>query len=376
MLEIITPVQWILLTALAISVLVLLYYYYGVFGKFAFYKPQPSPKTKEEPVSIIIAARNEYENLQKYLVPILEQDYPEFEVIVVNDCSWDSSQAWLEELQKSYPRLRVSQLIEQEKYPTAKKFALTIGIKAAKYEQLLFTDADCEPASNQWLRLMQSRFTQGKEIVLGFSPYRKKKGFLNRFIRFETLITAQFYFSMALMRNPFMGVGRNLAYRKDVFFRHKGFASHQHIFSGDDDLFVNEAATPGNVAIEIDPASFVYTDAKNTFGSWSSQKVRHLSAGKYYKPKHQVLLGVYYSALSLFYPLAAAILILNIFLWPVVVGMFGVKFISQTIVFYLSGKKLKSQQLAFGIILLDLVYVFYMFVFGTKGFFTTKRKHW
>lgn len=376
MLEIITPIQWILLAALGISVLALLYYYYGVFGKFAFYKPQPSHKRTEEPVSIIIAARNEYENLQRYLVPILEQDYPEFEVIVVNDCSWDSSQAWLEELQKSYPRLRVSQLIEQEKYPTGKKFAITIGIKAARYEQLLFTDADCEPASNQWLRLMQSRFTPGKEIVLGFSPYRKTKGFLNRFIRFETLTTAQFYFSMALMRNPLMGVGRNLAYRRDVFFRHKGFASHQHILSGDDDLFVNEAATPGNVAIEIDPASFVYTEAKKTFSSWSSQKVRHLSVGKYYKPKHKLFLGGYYSALSLFYPLLAALLILNIYLWPVVVTMFGIKFISQTIVFYLSGKKLKSQQVAFGILLLDLVFVFYMFIYGTQGFFTRKRKHW
>lgn len=376
MLELITPLSWIFLSALGISTLLLLYYYFIVFGKFAFFKPQPAQNHKTEPVSVIIAARNELENLQKNLMSILEQDYPDFEVVVVNDCSWDGSQAWLEELQKTQPRLKVSQLIEQEKYPTGKKFAVTIGIKAAKHDLLLFTDADCEPASNQWIRNMQSRFTPGKEIVLGFSPYLKRKGFLNQFIRFETLITAQFYFAMALRNNPFMGVGRNLAYRKDLFFKHKGFASHQHIMSGDDDLFVNEAATSTNVAIEVDPSSFVNTDAKSTFSTWSRQKSRHMTTGKYYKPKHKRVLGTYYFAIMLFYAFLATSLIFNIHSWPIVVGIFAVKYISQSIVFYLSGKKFKYQSLVFNLLILDVVYLFYMIIYGTKGLFTKNRKQW
>jgi cellulose synthase/poly-beta-1,6-N-acetylglucosamine synthase-like glycosyltransferase len=376
MLELISPLNWVLLAALGLVTLVLLIYYFGVFGKLAFYKAPTSYQNHHEPVSIIIAARNELENLQRHLIPILEQDYPEFEVVVVNDCSWDGSQAWLEELQKSYPRLKVSQLIEQEKYPTGKKFALTIGIKAAKYDQLLFTDADCEPTSNQWLRLMQSKFTNGKAIVLGFSPYRKQKGFLNRFIRFETLVTAQFYLSMALSGKAFMGVGRNLAYRKELFFKHKGFASHQHIMSGDDDLFVNEAATSTNVAIQIDPAAFVYTEAKKTMSAWSNQKSRHMSTGKYYKPAHKRMLGAYYAAMMLFYAAIIINLVINPFTWPIVVGIFGIKFISQTIVFYSSGKRLKCQSLAYSLILLDLIYVFYLLIYGTKGYFTKNRKHW
>lgn len=376
MIEQLFLMSWILIGALGLVALMLLVYYFGVFGKLAFYKPQPNYRNNTEPVSIIIAARNEMDNLERNLIPILEQDYPDFEVVVVNDCSWDGSQAWLEELQKTQPRLKVSQLIEQEKYPTGKKFALTIGIKAAKYDQLLFTDADCEPTSNQWLRLMQSQFTPGKDIVLGFSPYRKQPGFLNRFIRFETLITAQFYLSMALMGKPFMGVGRNLAYRKELFFKHKGFASHQHIMSGDDDLFVNEAATSTNTAIQIDPAAFVFTDAKKTFSSWSNQKSRHMSTGKYYKTSHKRMLGAYYAAMMLFYALVAANLLVNIYAWPFVVGIFAVKFISQTIVFYLSGKKLKYQSIAYGLLLLDFVYVFYLLVYGTKGYFTKNRKQW
>ena len=376
MIEFITPYNWILLSALGISTTVLLYYYFAVFGKFAFFKPQPATNNRLEPVSVIIAARNEFDNLQKNLLTILEQDYPDFEVVVVNDCSWDGSQAWLEELQKSQPRLKISQIIEQEKYPTGKKFAVTMGIKAAKYDLLLFTDADCEPASDQWIRNMQSRFTPGKDIVLGFSPYRKTKGFLNQFIRFETLITAQFYFSMALRNNPFMGVGRNLAYRKDLFFKHKGFASHQHIMSGDDDLFINQAATTTNVAIEIDSASFVNTDAKTTFDSWSNQKSRHMTTGKYYKTEHKRVLGTYYSAIILYYTFVATNLIVNIYTWPIVVGIFAVKYISQSVVFYFSGKKLKYQSLVFNLLVLDIVYLLYMIIYGTKGLFSKNRKQW
>jgi glycosyltransferase involved in cell wall biosynthesis len=376
MIEFITPYSWILLSALGISTTVLLYYYFAVFGKFAFFKPQPATNNRLEPVSVIIAARNEFDNLQKNLLTILEQDYPDFEVVVVNDCSWDGSQAWLEELQKSQPRLKISQIIEQEKYPTGKKFAVTMGIKAAKYDLLLFTDADCEPASDQWIRNMQSRFTPGKDIVLGFSPYRKTKGFLNQFIRFETLITAQFYFSMALRNNPFMGVGRNLAYRKDLFFKHKGFASHQHIMSGDDDLFINQAATTTNVAIEIDSASFVNTEAKTTFDSWSNQKSRHMTTGKYYKTEHKRVLGTYYSAIIFYYAFVATNLIVNIYTWPIVVGIFAVKYISQSVVFYFSGKKLKYQSLVFNLLVLDIVYLLYMVVYGTKGLFSKNRKQW
>lgn len=376
MLSFITPLDWLLLSLLTISALVLLYYYFGVFGKLAFYKPNNSNKISYDPVSIVIAARNEYENLQKYLPSILNQDYPEFEVIVVNDCSWDESQAWLEELQKTEPRLKVSQLIEQEKYPTGKKFALTIGIKAAKHELLLLTDADCQPTTNQWLKNMQSRFTNGIDIVLGFSPYEKRKGLLNLFIRFETLITAQFYLGMALLKIPFMGVGRNLAYRKELFFKNKGFASHQHILCGDDDLFVNQVATNTNVAIQIEPTTFVYTQPKTTFDSWGHQKVRHMSTGKLHKPKHKMMLGIYYASLMLFYTTLATTLIINLNTWPIVVAIFGFKFIWQSITFYWCGKKLACADVAYFVLLLDVLYLFFLLTLGLRGFFTKKLKQW
>lgn len=376
MLEAISINGFILLGALVVILLVQLYYHFVVLGKFAFYKQQPSVKSKQEPVSIIIAARNESENLQKYLPAILNQDYPEFEVVVVNHCSWDNSQQYLEELQQQYKHLKVSQLIEQEKYPTGKKFALTIGIKAAKYDQLVFTDADCEPASNQWLALMESRFSKNTEIVLGHSPFYKKGGLLNLYDRFQTMVTAVFYFSFALAGNAFMGVGRNLAYRKELFFRNKGFAGHQHIMSGDDDLFINEAATPYNVAIEYSPESYTWSEAKPTFEAWSRQKSRHMTTGKYYKAKHKRSLGVYYATLFLFYGLLAATLIVNIVTWPVVAGIYALRLITQIVVYYNAAVKLKSTSLVWSIPVTDLLFCLFMLFYGTKGFFTRNTKSW
>lgn len=376
MLEALGMNDFILAGALFVVLLVQLYYYWGVFGKFAFYKPQPSGKQKQEPVSVIIAARNEYENLQKNLPAILSQDYPEYEVVVVNHCSWDNSQQYLEELQQQYKHLKVSQLIEQEKYPTGKKFALTIGIKAAKYDQLLFTDADCAPSGNQWLALMESRFNRNVEIVLGYSPYYKKGGMLNRFDRFETFLTGLFYFSFALAGKAFMGVGRNLAYRKEVFFRHKGFAGHQHIMSGDDDLFVNEAATPYNVAIECSPESFTWSEAKPTFEKWSRQKARHMTTGKHYKPKHKRLLAVYYASLFLFYGFTAACLLVNIATWPIVAGIYFLRLLSQIIVYYNAAFKLKCTSLLWSVPLTDFLFLLYIIVYGIKGFFTRNTKNW
>ncbi len=376
MLESIDIISFILLGVLVIALLAQLHYFYRIFGKLAFYKSAPSTKNNLEPLTVIIAARNEFKNLQKNLRSILEQDYPNFEVLVVNDCSWDDSQKFLEEMQEQYKHLHVSQLFEQEKYPTGKKFAITIGVKAAKNDVLVFTDADCVPASNQWLRHIQSRVEGGKEIVLGYSPYQKEKGFLNLYIRFETFMTALFYLGMALKKSAFMGVGRNLAYRKELFFRNKGFANHQHIMSGDDDLFVNETATKNNVAIEIDEESFVFTEPKKDFESWSRQKSRHMTTGKFYKTKDKVMLGIYYSSLFLFYASITAALIFNINTWPIILGVYLLRLISQEIIFYLAAKKLKCTSIVFAIPLLDLLYVFYIFVYGTKGLFTKQRKEW
>lgn len=369
--------NWILFffILLVFGLFVQLVYYTVVFSRLAFYKSKQVVQEELPPVSIIIAARNEYKNLEKNLKFILEQDYPNFEVVVVNDCSWDDSQNLLEYFQEQYPNLKVCELVEQEKYPTGKKFALTIGIKAAQYNQLFFTDADCVPAGRNWLRLMQEAFTPGKEIVLGYSPYRKKNSLLNIFIRFESIMTATFYLSAALGKHAFMGVGRNLAYSRDLFFRHKGFAKHQHILSGDDDLFVNETSNSTNVAIQLDPESFVWTEPKKNYEEWSRQKSRHISTGKFYRLKDQFFLGGYYFSQLLFYVTLMMLVILG-FNWQILLGNYLLRWIVQTGISYPIFKKLKAMQLIWVLPVLDLLFLFYIYLFGLTGLFTRQRKIW
>src|SRR5690606_33347934 len=110
------------------------------------------------PVSVVIAARNEAANLEKNLPRILSQDHPDFEVIVANDCSYDRTEEVLKELQQGNPRLRIVSIPENDKYRHGKKFALTMGIKAASHDTLLFTDADCYPLSPNWIRSMQQGY--------------------------------------------------------------------------------------------------------------------------------------------------------------------------------------------------------------------------
>lgn len=326
------------------------------------------------PISVIISARNEAENLQQYLPAVLEQNYPVFEVVVVNDCSLDSSRDILLEFSKKHPHLKLVTVTEHRKFKTGKKFALTMGIKAARYEHLLFTDADCAPASENWIAHMASNFTGETEIVLGYSPYFKTGGFLNAFIRFETLRTAINYLSAALGQDAYMGIGRNLAYTKTLFFRSKGFASHLHVLAGDDDLFVNRNATPHNTAVEIHPESFTYSKAKSTVNGYFKQKRRHMGVGDLYKSKDRWLLSL--DALSgfLFYVLLGFCLYYRI--QPVVLaGVYVFKLIIQLVIYQKATQKLDNASLLWFLPFWDLIYYVYLNVFGLIGTFI-KTNQW
>lgn len=270
----------------------------------AFRKKENRDSQKNSiPVSVIICARNEEKNLRTHLPKILNQLYPDFEVVVVNDRSDDETEKVLKDFSSQYKNLKVVSLTETPEGISPKKNVVAKGIRAAKNEYLLFTDADCAPASNEWISQMAGCFSNGKEIVLGYSPYQKENSFLNLFIRFETLMTAFLYFGFAKMGFPYMGVGRNLAYKKSLFLNNDGFSSHEKILSGDDDLFVNQNANANNTATQMNPNSFVYSVPKKNWGEWFRQKVRHLGAGKKYSFKSKFLLGVFSLSGILFYAL-------------------------------------------------------------------------
>ncbi len=262
------------------------------------------------PVSVIICARDETENLRKFLPEILKQDYPDFEVIVVNDGGNEETEILLREMKKEYAMLRSTFVPDGTTNLSTKKLALTLGIKAAKNEWLLFTDADCIPESNQWVSKMSRNFVPNVGFVLGYGAYLSAKGFLNRLITYDTLFNALQYLGYAAAGKPYMGVGRNMAYRKEMFFREKGFASTLHLRSGDDDLMVNKFAGKGNTRIETSADSITWSQAEKTFKRWYYQKERHLSVSTFYRTASKLQLIAEPFSRGLFY-LAMLVLIVQ-----------------------------------------------------------------
>lgn len=326
-------------------------------------------------MSVIVCARDEDENLARHLPGLLVQEYPStYEVIAVNDNSVDDSKYILQELKKTFKdRLHVVELTQEAKLISGKKYPLSIGIKEANHEVMLLTDADCVPASEHWVQKMQEAYHEGIEIVLGYGGYHKRPGLLNKLIRFETFHSAIQYLSFALAGIPYMGVGRNLSYKKGLFFRQKGFSSINHIPGGDDDLFVNKSANRKNVAVVIDKDAATLSIPKKTWKSWVNQKYRHYTTAKYYKPLHKFLLGLYTFSQFFFYPLfITSILFYN---WQLALIVFGTRFIVQALIYFFAMKKLNEKDLWPIFLLLDIWMFFYYIIFA-RSIWQKPQRSW
>lgn len=327
-------------------------FYTIFFGRFAFSKETRKAK-KKIAVSVIICAKNEAKNLPAFLPSIIAQSYPDFEIILINDASHDNTLHVMEQFADQYNSIKIVNVENNEAFWGNKKYALTLGIKASKNDFLLFTDADCKPLSKSWIQEMTSHFNNEKTIILGYGAYSKiKNSFLNKLIRFETLITALHYFSFAKIGIPYMGVGRNLAYRKDAFFNVKGFVNHMNILSGDDDLFVNQVATKTNTAICVAKNSFTESVPETSFRNWFQQKRRHISTANYYKLKHKVLLTLIYTSNFFFWTLGFTLIFFQ-WNWIAVISLFILRLIIQYVVIGWSTKKLNEKDLLIALPFLD-----------------------
>lgn len=359
------------------AVVVQLYFILFVYPKLISYSNSPLVSTKEEGVSVIVCAWNECENLQE-LLPILDkQDYSKFEVIIVDDRSWDGTYDFLLAEINNFPRCRFLRIEETPEHLSSKKYALTLGIKAAKYPIILLTDADCRPQSSYWIRTMASALTPDKDIVLGFSPYFKEgEKLLSGFITYETFITAMQYLSFALAGEPYMGVGRNLLYRKSVFMRNRGFASHTHVLGGDDDLFMNEVANKNNTTICLDTDSFVYSFPKTTWQDWYRQKKRHLSVGNYYTLRNKITLGILATSQIFYWLCFLALLPVlwdSAFVWGVA-GLFLLRLVALWVVYAKVNNRLASILNPFSIPAWDFALSLYFLIMGINNAIPRRKK--
>lgn len=353
--------------------LVQLFYYGWFFRRLAWYSAPEKQQSQQHPVSVIICARDEAARLVTHLPGALVQTYPStHEVIVVNHNSQDDTRFLLDEFKKTFKGLHIVNLEHEAIGIPGKKYPLSMGIKEARYEIVLLTDADCIPASEFWMQKMQDGYDKGIEVVLGYGAYKRAPGVLNKIIRFDTFHTALQYLSYALAGQPYMGVGRNLSYKKDVFLRNKGFSAINHVPGGDDDLFINKVATRENSAIVIDKDAFTLSDPKKNFGEWFRQKSRHYSTARYYKPRHKFLLGLYSISHTLFYPL----LIVSLFYdWRMALPLYGIRLIVQGIVFHRTMHRLGEEDLFPWWWLLDVWMLAYYLIFSST-IWKKPRQNW
>lgn len=351
-----------------------LFYYLAVFGKFSFAKPQQITP-KKIGVSVIVCAKNEADNVIQFIPLLAEQDYPNFEIIVIDDASSDTTLEIFEEFEKQYDNIRLVKVANNEAFWGNKKYALTLGIKASTKDYLLFTDADCYPVSKDWITNMSSHFTMHKTIVLGYGAYEKIAGsFLNKIIRFETMLTAIQYFSWSKMGYPYMGVGRNLAYKKEEFYNVNGFIDHIKIRSGDDDLFINQVANRKNTTTCYSPESFTYSKPKTSFKNWFNQKRRHLTTAVFYKPFDKLRLSLFYVSQLLFLIFAIVLLAFQ-FQWIIVVSVVVLRYLVAWISLGFASGKLKEKDVIYWFPVIEIALILTQLNIFIANIFS-KPVHW
>lgn len=362
----------ILFILFCLALTIQLSYYLGAFSKFAYYK-KPSLINFTPPASIIICARNEADNLAKFLPAIFEQDYPTYEVVVVNDCSYDNTEDFLKKYALQHSNLKIVTIQEDENYAHGKKIALMMGIKGAKHEHLLLTDADCRPADKYWLKGMMQHFTPDTDIVIGYGAYEKQKSFLNKIIRFDTFMIALQFLSFSLLRKTYMGTGRNLAYKKSLFFKLKGFASHYHIESGDDDLFVNEAVHKYNSNVQINTINHTVSKVKTTLQDWMAQKRRHITTFTNYSSASKLRLISLTASQYLFFATFIALLVLNVGIF-LIIFLFLLRLLIQIIIFKKSMAELDEGDLLLLSPVIELILLFIYPLITVSNAFLKKNK--
>lgn len=347
----------------------------GWFYFFYYFNPiklTPSePITAFPPVSIIISARNSVLKLEDNIQHWLTQDYPNFEVVIIDDRSSDETAYFLVKTAEKEPLLKYVLLDPDVIKNGSKKLALTLGIKKAKNNYFLLTDADCIPSSDQWLKHMATGFTHKKDIVLGVSPVNTKKSFLGRLTQYENLLTAMQYLGMSIKGKPYMGVGRNLAYTRGIYDSVGGFSKHHHLPAGDDDLFVQEASNANNTVVCIQPESYVNTEGPKNWKEYWKQKMRHLWIGKQYRSDVKTSLAWLPISQLLFWTIIIIWFITgSSWLWPIIPII--VKIVPEWIIFVKKGKLLNMPLAGPYYLFYNIFYSFWYVVISMNAFF--KRK--
>ena len=349
-----------------ISLAVLTIYHFVVF-RIRMKENEPNISEDFPGVSVVIAVKNGSAQLIENIGSIIAQEYPLFEMIIINDYSSADEKMKLEELTKRSPKI----ILYHNQEKPGKKQALSLGIEKASHPFILCTDADCRPSTTAWIKSMVAQ-SEGNKMVLGYSPYVEEKGLLNLYIRFETVMTAIQYFSWTMLGKPYMGVGRNMLYPRTLFQQSNPY-EHSNIPYGDDDLWVQKTSTITTVEANLDNASFVYSVPPQSLSEWMKQKHRHMSAGHHYDKKVLWQPGLYGLALIMNWFLFPFLVLGSMLNW--ITGLFLAGLFIRWITYAAWTKKLGDSDTVVWYPFLELGYALYL---GGMGIFTAvvKKETW
>lgn len=340
-------------------------------GKISFSDSEPG-------ISVIIYANNDSEQLNKHLGAFLDQDYPKFEVIVVNDGSTDETEDVLSIYEGKYDNLYHTFLADGARNLSRRKLSLTLGIKAAKYDIVALSNANCSPQSNQWLRLIARNFTEKTDIVLGYTSFEKRKGIGERFVAFDLLLRSIRIFGYTIAVKPFIGEGTNLAYRKVRFFEKKGFSKFMHLQMGDDDLFINQIATESNTRVELSEGAFMNASFDSNKAGWRQLKRNGAFTSQFYNSASKLFFGFESTTRYLFYIIAVLILLAgtsNIALASATAALVVIRCLLLSLFWFITGKKMNTRRFFFTAPIFDLFTPISNLFFKIENFFNKKRNY-
>lgn len=346
----------ILFSLLIVVTLIQFYQLIFVQLRLARYPIKKKEVGAKNPISVIVYARNHAAYLEKNIPEWLSQEDATFELVLVNDCSWDDTEDLLRSLAFTYPQVKIVHVPIDDRFRRTKKYALTLGIKAAQYEHILFIEADYLPRSKKWISHMQANFTENTELVLGYVPFPMGASFSSLLVRFDHFMTALYSLSFAIKGNAFSGYGQNIAFTKTTFFAGKGYASHMHLTYGETDFFINQHATRKNTRVEINPGSHVLTDKKQSYAQFVKDKFTRMDTQKQFKLGNRLRVHVSVYSAVLFYVMSAGLLLLG-FSWPVVLGIYLFRLFLQYAVYFKIAKRLKHPNIQWAMPILEPIYL-------------------
>lgn len=331
------------MAAAMLAAMIFLCLYYGLIHfRVGRWHRKEKPKRKKgtltkdalPPVSVVLTARNDASWLKENLVYLLEQDYPNFEVVVVDYLSHDDTQFVLKLLQDYYPHLKVVPFKEDVNLFQGKKYPLSIGIKSAKNDILMLADPDCIPKNMQWLRGMVEGYSnKNTQIVLGFCGLKRTKTLLGLMQQYDNLAYSAHYLGNALLGHPYTGSGRNLSYRRKFFFKQGAFIRHYSVAGGSDDLFVYQNANRKNTSVCIDSDACLSTEPRKTFAQWHRLRLERVSTRNWHSLGSRLVEDLMPLANVAFYALAALLVLRGTLPWVVVAGAVAIKWIWQIVSF-------------------------------------------